>query len=132
MNVMVVFPDNLKTWLIGDGYFSNPGEIDPYFIGEIVGGYYKGTDIGYLRFIFYFGLIGLLAFMTYFCRVTQICVRKFRRYDVLFMALLAVNFIVWFKVATDIFLVFALMLLVDTTEDAEYNSKILLKDEDSI
>ena len=132
MNVMVVFPDNLKTWLIGDGYFSSPRDTDPYFIGEIVGGYYMGTDIGYLRFIFYFGLIGLLSFMTYFCRVTQICIKNLKRYKVLFMSLLTINFIVWFKVATDIFLVFALFLMINSEEDERYNSQILLVNEDSI
>lgn len=132
MEVMVVFPDNLKTWLIGDGYFSSPRDTDPYFIGKIVGGYYMGTDIGYLRFIFYFGLIGLLSFMAYFCRVTQICIKNLKRYKVLFLALLAINFIVWFKVATDIFLVFALFLMIDSEEDEKYNSQIMLENEDSI
>ena len=56
---MYVFPDNLKTWLIGDGYFSNPYNIDPYFTGRFVGGYYMSTDVGYLRFIFYSGLVGI-------------------------------------------------------------------------
>ena len=53
---MYVFPENLKTWIIGDGYFSNPIHIDPYFTGKIIDGFYMGTDVGYLRFIFYFGL----------------------------------------------------------------------------
>lgn len=132
MNVMVVFPDNLKTWLIGDGYFSSPRDTDPYFIGEIVGGYYMGTDIGYLRFIFYFGLVGLLSFMAYFCKVAQICSRNLMRYKVLFLTLLLINFIVWFKVATDIFLVFALFLMISSDEDERYNSQITLVNEDPI
>lgn len=50
---MYVFPDNLKTWIIGDGYFNGPEDSDPYYTGEIWDiGYYKGTDVGYLRFIF--------------------------------------------------------------------------------
>lgn len=31
---MVVFPDNLKTWIIGDGYGANPS-YDPYYIGKV-------------------------------------------------------------------------------------------------
>ena len=41
-------PDNLHTWIIGDGYIVNPKD-DPYYIGEVTKGYYKNTDIGYLR-----------------------------------------------------------------------------------
>lgn len=121
MDVMVVFPDNLKTWIIGDGYFINPREIDPYFTGEITGGYYMGTDIGYLRFIFYFGFIGLLTFMFFFYKVTHICIRFFCEYKYLFMMFLGINFIVWLKVSTDIFLVFALFLML------EFSNKVCIK-----
>lgn len=54
---MYVFPDNVKTWIIGDGYFANPITTDPYYTGEMRTAYYMGTDVGYLRFIFYFGTI---------------------------------------------------------------------------
>ena len=121
MNVMVVFPDNLKTWLIGDGYFINPRETDPYFTGKITGGYYMGTDIGYLRFLFYFGVIGLLTFMAFFYKVTHTCIRFFGEYKHLFVMFLAINFIVWLKVATDIFLVFALFLML------EFSNKLCIK-----
>lgn len=47
---MFVFPDNVKTWLIGDGLFN------------VTDGYYMDTDVGYLRLIYYFGLIGMAAF----------------------------------------------------------------------
>ncbi len=46
---MVVFPNNLKTWLIGDGWFLNPNDSN---------GFYKYTDIGYLNFIFIAALLG--------------------------------------------------------------------------
>lgn len=104
---MYVFPDNLKTWIIGDGYFSSPRDTDPYFTGELVGGYYMGTDVGYLRFIFYFGLIGLSAISAVMIKSAMICYDAFKEYKPMFIALLAVNFIVWFKVSTDIFPVFA-------------------------
>lgn len=104
---MYVFPDNLKTWIIGDGYFSSPRDTDPYFTGELVGGYYMGTDAGYLRFIFYFGLIGLSAISAVLIKSAMICYDAFKEYKTMFIALLAVNFIVWFKVSTDIFPVFA-------------------------
>ena len=119
LETMYVFPETVKTWLIGDGYFSNPRDVDPLFIGEVVGGYYMGTDVGYLRFIFYFGLVGLLAISTVIVKSALICSHKFRTDRALFLLLLLVNFIVWFKVATDIFLVFALFLMIDKDKEED-------------
>lgn len=101
-----VFPDNPKTWVIGDGYMAAP-ELDPYYQGESTYGFYKNTDVGYSRFIFYFGIIGLLAFSVFFFSVAGICARRFPEYGFMFGLLLLLNFLIWLKVATDIFLVFA-------------------------
>lgn len=109
---MFVFPDNIKTWLIGDGYIENPYNLDPYYIGPRFGGYYMGTDVGYLRFIFYFGLVGLCLFLMFFGKVTQICMQRFNGYGLLFLLILSVNLIGWLKVSTDVFLVFALFLCI--------------------
>lgn len=115
---MYVFPDNLKTWIIGDGYIENP-KSDPYYIGEMTGGYYMGTDVGYLRFIFYFGVLGLITFVYYFVALTKWCMRKFTNQQLLFLLFLLVNLIGWFKVATDVFLVFAPFLLISSEENEE-------------
>ena len=116
---MIVFPKTLDTWIIGDGYCANPlDEIfrDPYYTGPNYHGYYMATDIGYIRFIFYFGLIGLVAFVSFFIVCGKVCVTKFSKYKVLFVLLLLVNFIGWCKVATDIFLVFAPFLCIGREE----------------
>lgn len=117
---MYVFPDNLKTWIIGDGYFENPyySDSEPYYVGPKMGGYYMGTDVGYLRFIFYFGLIGLFVFSYFMWLSGKVCMQKFKKEKALFVLLLMVHFIVWLKVATDIFLVFALFLVFGS-EDKE-------------
>ncbi len=47
---MYIWPDNWQTWLIGDGLFNVPG------------GFYMDTDVGYLRMIYYFGLLGMTVF----------------------------------------------------------------------
>lgn len=48
---MIVFPNNLKTWLFGDGLaFTSTN------------GFYMNTDIGYLRSLFYWGIIGSLIY----------------------------------------------------------------------
>ena len=110
---MYVFPDNLKTWIIGDGYFDNPNGIEPYYIGPTWHGYYQNTDVGYLRFIYYFGLAGLIAFILFMIKASKVCMNRFASYRSLFFVILLLNFIVWFKVSTDIFLVFALFLCLD-------------------
>lgn len=103
---MIVFPDNLKTWFIGDGYAANPSN-DPYYIGPTFGGFYKGTDVGYLRFIFYFGILGTILLFMFFLKCALVCARKFKSYRIMFFLILLVNYIGWFKVSTDIFLTFA-------------------------
>ena len=114
---MIVWPDNAKTWIIGDAYFSNPHYSDPYYTGEVTEGFYKNTDIGYLRFIFYFGVIGLLIFSFFFIEVGRTCMRKFPEWKVLFIMLLVLHFTVWAKVSTDIFLVFAPFLCLGNKID---------------
>lgn len=49
-------PNNIKTLILGDGYYQNPRDSTLY---------YMNTDVGYLRLIFYFGLIGTLAYFVY-------------------------------------------------------------------
>ena len=116
---MYVWPDNAKTWIIGDGYFSNPINTDPYFVGNITGGYYMGTDVGYLRFIFYFGVFGLVAFSAFMCYSAKICMESFKNNKWMFLLIIIVNFIVWFKVSTDIFVIFAPFLALSAMNDSE-------------
>ncbi len=123
---MIVFPDNLKTWLVGDGYMLDPTGVDPYYTGPDWGGYYQATDIGYLRFIFYSGLIGLAAMALFIWKAGRISMLKFKDQQTLFWLLLAVNYAVWFKVSTDIFLALALFLVIDKQENEEYEKRLKL------
>lgn len=113
---MIRFPETWKTWLIGDGYFENPNS-DIYYVGYPWKGFYMGTDIGYLRFIFYFGVFGLIAFSCFFCVVFKTCSRAHPQYRCLFGLLLVLNFIIWLKVSTDIFVVFAPFLCFTENEN---------------
>jgi len=54
LKTLFIWPTDIKTYLIGDGYFSDPHG----------NGYYMHTDVGYLRLIYYFGFGGLLIFFT--------------------------------------------------------------------
>lgn len=116
---MYVWPDNAKTWIIGDGYFDNPTGTDPYYTGEITEGFYKNTDVGYLRFIYYFGVIGLLVFSYYFIEVGRTCMHKFPEWRVMFLLLLILHFSVWAKVSTDLFLAFAPFLCLSNKNEDE-------------
>ncbi len=107
---MVVWPEELRTWLIGDGYFAN-SRYDPNYLGDATDqGFYMGTDIGYLRFIFYFGFLGLVWMIAVIAYSAFVCADCFKSYSWLFVMALLVGLIVWGKVSTDIFLFFCLFL----------------------
>ncbi len=54
---MIVFPDTVRGWMIGYGYYNNPADPDAN---------YMGTDIGYLRVLFYVGALGsILIYLWY-------------------------------------------------------------------
>ena len=113
---MIVFPDNLHTWVVGDGYLENPYRRDINYVGPNFGGYYMATDIGYLRFIFYFGLIGLLLFCAYMVACANELMKRFPAYSWMFFCILLINLIVWMKVSTDIFVVMAIFLCIPQTK----------------
>lgn len=119
---MWVWPDNLTTWLIGDGYFNSPNE-NPYYIGPSFEGYYMGTDIGYCRFIFYFGIIGLAIFCVHFINCAKQCSKNIPQCRMLFWLILLINFIGWAKVSSDIFPIYALILMLDKESAEEINNQ---------
>lgn len=114
---MVVWPEELRTWIIGDGYFLN-SRYDPNYLGSATDqGFYMGTDIGYLRFIFYFGLAGLVWIIAVIAYSAFVCCQYFKDYTWLFLLALLVGLVVWAKVSTDIFLFFALFLCAAALKD---------------
>ena len=116
----VVWPDNINTWLIGDGYFELPMN-DYYYTGPAYY-YYMGTDVGYCRFVFYFGILGLLAFSALFITSAFICTQNNPQYAIVYWMFALINFIVWMKVSTDLFAVFALFIFLSKENEIEnYN-----------
>ena len=122
---MIVFPDNLHTWVVGDGYLENPYRLDINYVGPNYGGYYMATDIGYLRFIFYFGLVGLLLFCAYMVTSANELMKRFPAYSWMFFCILLINLIVWMKVSTDIFVVMAIFLCLRERGKEDVNESIL-------
>ena len=121
----MIFPDNFKTWIIGDGYMAS-GLNDPYYTGPSDYGFYMNTDAGYSRFLFYFGLTGLLVFILFFVNVCKECVNKFSKARFLFIAIFILGLCIWIKVSTDLFLVFApfLCLLKEESEDSDMKGSL--------
>lgn len=114
---MYIWPDNPQTWIFGDGYFNNPGS-DPNYLGEVTNGYYMNTDVGYLRFIYFFGLIGLSIFSLFIIFAGRSCARLNPGYTLFFIALTSMHFLIWLKVATDCFFILGLFVCLGYVRNA--------------
>ena len=90
--------NDIKTWLIGSGIFSD------WFFAK--------TDVGYCRFVFYCGTIGLSIFIFFFIYLSYALWHKFLEFKEFFFMLFALVMINWIKVSTDLFLVYALFLSI--------------------
>ena len=121
---MVVWPDNLETWIIGDGYFENQRNDANYLGSATTRGYDMGPDIGYLRFIFDCGVFGLLAISAVMIEAGVIASKAFPKYAHVFMMGVLGNFVIWMKVSTDLFPFLSLFAaLAFFASDLEYLKK---------
>lgn len=102
--VMWVWPTDLRTWLIGSGRF---------------GLFEFSTDIGYCRFVLYCGLLGFSTFVLLFIYNAVLFIKRYPTYRFLFLTLFLLGLIIWLKVATDIFLIFAMFYWLDEESDEE-------------
>ena len=59
--------------------------------------------MGYCRFIFYFGIPGLLAISAVMIYAGVIAAQGLPKYSLIFFMGVLCNFIVWLKVSTDLF-----------------------------
>lgn len=117
LDTMWVWPTDTRTWLLGRGTF---------------GVFENNSDIGYCNFILYCGLIGMAIYSFFFlyCHIVQN--RKFKEFGIPSLMLVAITFIVWVKVTTDIFFIDALLFCIvgdfeDEQEDADA-TKVLPED----
>ena len=110
LSTMWVWPQDTQTWVIGSGLFLSKSSDFTYF-----------SDIGYCRFIFYSGLIGFTVFGLYFVYNAIYFATRYPRYRYIFLLMIVVTFVVWSKVATDIFQLYALFYAF-TDEDELYAS----------
>lgn len=103
-----IWPDNIKTWIIGDGLFVDPNNSSLF---------YMGTDVGYARFVFFCGITGLSVFAAFFVYLYKVLRKSLPEHSELLLLLLILVFAIWIKVSTDIFFIFALLLCVGLNED---------------
>ncbi len=97
LETMWRWPESRRTWLIGEG---------------IIGVYKTYSDIGYVNFVYYCGLVGLVFFSAFFV-YNHLCLNsKFNNFWILSLLLIIVTFLVWTKVMTDIFFIDALLFCV--------------------
>ena len=109
LETMWVWPSDTKTWIIGSG---------------IYGSWAYGTDIGYCRLILYSGLTGFVVFAMSFVYYAYYFARKYPRYVWLFVGYLAMTFIVWVKVSTDILMIYAFFFWFTAEESDRINGII--------
>ncbi len=106
LETMWIWPTDTKTWIIGNG---------------IYGSWAYHTDIGYCRLILYSGLTGFVVFAMSFVYYAYYFARKYPRYVWLFMGFLAMTFIVWIKVSTDILMIYAFFFWFNNEESDRIN-----------
>lgn len=84
MKSMYVFPETVKTWIIGDGRMVNKDN-----------SYYMHTDVGYTRLIFYFGVIFTIIYLLYQCFLYFLVSKKSK--DIYFKPLIFTLFL-WYLI----------------------------------
>ena len=109
-NEMWIWPTTIENWIFGYGRF---------------GSYVFATDIGYCRLILYAGIIGFIPISLLFIFSGLNFSQIYYRYRYMFLIFIAMTFIFWIKVATDIFYLYALFYNFIDKEEANYNNKRL-------
>ena len=110
------YPDNLKTIIIGDGFYTAP---------DASGGYYKQIDIGYFRLIFYFGILGLFFFILFQYSVIRMACKSFPKMKLSFYLCFILFLLLNLKGVADI--VFFVLLFIFNNENKENKSFTYLR-----
>ena len=102
LETMWIWPSDLHTWIFGRGTF---------------GVFENKSDIGYVNFTFYCGLVGMVIFSIFFLYCHLVQNRKFSNFQIASWMLVALTFIVWLKVTSDIFFIDALLFCIAGDDD---------------
>ena len=99
LSMYKILPIDISTWIIGDGLWMDRS-------GR---GYYMGTDVGWTRMIFYFGIVGVIAMCVYYIKSLKLIFQKHlysfwgRNGKIAFWLLLLYTFLLNIKGFADIF-----------------------------
>ena len=82
---MFILPNNLRTWFVGDG-----------IAFDSIGSFYMNSDVGYIRSVFYWGIIGSLVYyygMIYIYKVSKNRIISYPNISALYFMI-----IMWFMI----------------------------------
>ncbi|SDL39964.1 hypothetical protein [Pedobacter antarcticus] len=105
---MWIWPSDMKSWIIGTGMFDN---------------WAFGTDIGYCRFILYCGVTGFAVFALFFVYNAIVFAHRYPEYRAMFFIFLILTFLVWVKVSTDIFQIYAFFYCMERSDTLKFSTK---------
>jgi hypothetical protein len=113
-------PKKAGTWFIGDGLWS----------ADDTGAYY-GSDVGYYRLLYYFGLFGTLVYIYYQSQAMwQANIRTKRKHQLFFIFAIVIFLILNLKAFVEVIAIFSLFFFAEEpdaiTEDTK-QSEISLK-----
>ena len=113
---MYTLPKKLKTFIIGDGYYTSPTS----------SGYYMNTDVGYLRLLYYFGIIGLLLFLLFQYKTIRELIDEKNDFKRLSSFLLVYLLILNMKGFTDLFFLLIPILILNSFLKQKASSSIIV------
>jgi hypothetical protein len=119
IGMLSIIPHTFKTWLIGDGFWDDP-------TGRYA--YYMGTDVGYTRLLFYFGIGGLIMYLYYqYQIIKQANLRTKNKHRQFFIFIFILFLILQIKVLVDVIPIFILFMFAE-----EDDSEIILEESKKI
>ena len=90
---MYVWPSSVKTYIIGDGLYTD----------VINGTYYMKTDVGFLRLIYYFGIIGMLSYFIFQFQMAYAAFLNNYKFRYTFVLMFVYCLVLSYKGFTDLF-----------------------------
>lgn len=113
---MYVWPTSLKTYIIGDGFFTD----------VINGTYYMQTDIGILRLIYYFGIIGLFAYLYLQFHSAKLAYSISENYKSMVVIIFLYCIVLNYKGFTDLFFLNILFYFNNIYKGSTHNEKNII------
>lgn len=106
---MYFFPENIKTWFVGDGRYTTE-----------LGNFYQGTDPLYMRYLLYWGVFATLIFLCFCYAIFQLAkcshngkkpiTEQGKLYNLMLTALFTLNLAIYIKIDYQIFFVVFLLI----------------------